>query len=45
MDGDKERDPFSLKHKKKKKLSSTAKDHKKDNKLYCICKTPYDESK
>ncbi|XP_023813717.1 LOW QUALITY PROTEIN: nucleosome-remodeling factor subunit BPTF-like [Oryzias latipes] len=31
--------------KKKKKLSSTSKDHKKDTKLYCICKTPYDESK
>ncbi|XP_051905887.1 nucleosome-remodeling factor subunit BPTF isoform X1 [Hippocampus zosterae] len=44
-DRDKERDPFSFKHKKKKKLSSTSKDHKKDNKLYCICKTPYDESK
>ncbi|XP_077589921.1 nucleosome-remodeling factor subunit BPTF [Stigmatopora nigra] len=43
---DKDRDPFSLKHKKKKKqLSSTSRDHKKDNKLYCICKTPYDESK
>ncbi|XP_077474388.1 nucleosome-remodeling factor subunit BPTF isoform X2 [Stigmatopora argus] len=45
-DRDKDRDPFSLKHKKKKKqLSSTSRDHKKDNKLYCICKTPYDESK
>ncbi|XP_054615497.1 nucleosome-remodeling factor subunit BPTF isoform X2 [Dunckerocampus dactyliophorus] len=44
-DRDKDRDPFSSKHKKKKKLSSTSKDHKKDTKLYCICKTPYDESK
>uniref|UniRef100_A0A096M732 Bromodomain PHD finger transcription factor n=2 Tax=Poecilia formosa TaxID=48698 RepID=A0A096M732_POEFO len=45
-DGDAERDSGSLKHKKKKKkLSSTSKDHKKDTKLYCICKTPYDESK
>ncbi|XP_075701789.1 nucleosome-remodeling factor subunit BPTF isoform X2 [Rhinoderma darwinii] len=31
--------------KKKKIISSTSKDNKKDNKLYCICKTPYDESK
>nr|XP_057905963.1 nucleosome-remodeling factor subunit BPTF isoform X2 [Doryrhamphus excisus] len=44
-DRDKDRDPFSSKHKKKKKLSSTSKDHQKDTKLYCICKTPYDESK
>uniref|UniRef100_A0A3B3WVM8 Bromodomain PHD finger transcription factor n=1 Tax=Poecilia mexicana TaxID=48701 RepID=A0A3B3WVM8_9TELE len=45
-DGNAERDSGSLKHKKKKKkLSSTSKDHKKDTKLYCICKTPYDESK
>uniref|UniRef100_A0A665UV50 Nucleosome-remodeling factor subunit BPTF-like n=1 Tax=Echeneis naucrates TaxID=173247 RepID=A0A665UV50_ECHNA len=40
-----EEDSSSSKHKKKKKLSSTSKDHKKDTKLYCICKTPYDESK
>ncbi|KAM3923213.1 nucleosome-remodeling factor subunit BPTF [Leptodactylus fuscus] len=33
------------KSKKKKIISSTSKDNKKDNKLYCICKTPYDESK
>ncbi|XP_073435899.1 nucleosome-remodeling factor subunit BPTF isoform X3 [Dendrobates tinctorius] len=32
------------KPKKKKIISATSKD-KKDNKLYCICKTPYDESK
>ncbi|XP_077110815.1 nucleosome-remodeling factor subunit BPTF isoform X2 [Ranitomeya variabilis] len=33
------------KPKKKKLISATSKDYKKDNKLYCICKTPYDESK
>ncbi|XP_067334267.1 nucleosome-remodeling factor subunit BPTF-like isoform X4 [Channa argus] len=44
-DRDKDRDSSSSKHKKKKKHSSTSKDHKKDTKLYCICKTPYDESK
>ncbi|XP_073516429.1 nucleosome-remodeling factor subunit BPTF isoform X3 [Phyllobates terribilis] len=33
------------KPKKKKIISATSKDNKKDNKLYCICKTPYDESK
>lgn len=26
-------------------ISTTSKDSKKDNKIYCICKTPYDESK
>uniref|UniRef100_A0A3Q3GGT5 Bromodomain PHD finger transcription factor n=1 Tax=Labrus bergylta TaxID=56723 RepID=A0A3Q3GGT5_9LABR len=41
---DRDRDRSS-KHKKKKKPSSASKDHKKDSKLYCICKTPYDESK
>uniref|UniRef100_G3NV03 Bromodomain PHD finger transcription factor n=1 Tax=Gasterosteus aculeatus aculeatus TaxID=481459 RepID=G3NV03_GASAC len=41
---DKERNSIS-KHKKKKKLSSTSKDPKKDTKLYCVCKTAYDESK
>ncbi|XP_061568415.1 nucleosome-remodeling factor subunit BPTF isoform X2 [Cololabis saira] len=41
----KEGDPSLLKHKKKKKkMCSTSKDPK-DTKLYCICKTPYDESK
>ncbi|XP_041856528.1 nucleosome-remodeling factor subunit BPTF isoform X7 [Melanotaenia boesemani] len=47
-DKDRDKDPDSSlsKHKKKKrKLSSTSKDHKRDTKLYCICKTPYDESK
>lgn len=45
-DDEPEGDSSSLKHKKKKKkLSSSSKDHKKDTKLYCICKTPYDESK
>ncbi|KAK7939047.1 hypothetical protein WMY93_002373 [Mugilogobius chulae] len=49
-DRDRERDRHrdhehgSSKHKKKKK-QSTSKEHKKDNKLYCVCKTPYDESK
>ncbi|XP_075207616.1 LOW QUALITY PROTEIN: nucleosome-remodeling factor subunit BPTF [Anomaloglossus baeobatrachus] len=33
------------KPKKKKIISATSKDNKKDNKLYCICRTPYDESK
>ncbi|KAK5856778.1 hypothetical protein PBY51_008349 [Eleginops maclovinus] len=40
-DRDKDRD----KHKKKKKPSSSSKDHKKEPKLYCVCKTAYDESK
>ncbi|XP_037544827.1 nucleosome-remodeling factor subunit BPTF [Nematolebias whitei] len=45
-EGDQEGDPNLLKlKKKKKKLSSASKDHKKDTKLYCVCKTPYDESK
>lgn len=44
-DRDKDKDRDSKHKKKKKKLSSTSKDHKKDTKLYCICKTPYDESK
>lgn len=26
-------------------ISTTSKDSKKDSKIYCICKTPYDESK
>ncbi|XP_040100879.1 nucleosome-remodeling factor subunit BPTF isoform X11 [Oryx dammah] len=33
------------KSKKKKMISTTSKETKKDTKLYCICKTPYDESK
>ncbi|KAG9470855.1 hypothetical protein GDO78_016589 [Eleutherodactylus coqui] len=40
-----EKEHFPSKSKKKKIISSTSKDSKKDNKLYCICKTPYDESK
>uniref|UniRef100_A0A3P9JJA2 Bromodomain PHD finger transcription factor n=1 Tax=Oryzias latipes TaxID=8090 RepID=A0A3P9JJA2_ORYLA len=44
-DEDRDKDRDSKHKKKKKKLSSTSKDHKKDTKLYCICKTPYDESK
>ncbi|XP_006833794.1 PREDICTED: nucleosome-remodeling factor subunit BPTF [Chrysochloris asiatica] len=35
----------SCKSKKKKMISTTSKETKKDTKLYCICKTPYDESK
>lgn len=36
----------SAKSKKKKMISTTStKDSKKDTKLYCICKTPYDETK
>ncbi|XP_029420761.1 nucleosome-remodeling factor subunit BPTF-like isoform X2 [Nannospalax galili] len=30
---------------KKKMISTASKETKKDTKLYCICKTPYDESK
>ncbi|MBN3276232.1 BPTF factor, partial [Polyodon spathula] len=33
------------KPKKKKMISTTSKDAKKDTSLYCVCKTPYDESK
>uniref|UniRef100_A0A671PC65 Nucleosome-remodeling factor subunit BPTF-like n=1 Tax=Sinocyclocheilus anshuiensis TaxID=1608454 RepID=A0A671PC65_9TELE len=33
------------KYKRKKMISTTSKDSKRDIKLYCICKTPYDESK
>uniref|UniRef100_A0AAY4CNT7 Bromodomain PHD finger transcription factor n=1 Tax=Denticeps clupeoides TaxID=299321 RepID=A0AAY4CNT7_9TELE len=43
---DEERDICSSgKPKKKKMISTTSKDSKKDTKLYCVCKTPYDESK
>ncbi|XP_061684902.1 nucleosome-remodeling factor subunit BPTF-like isoform X2 [Syngnathoides biaculeatus] len=36
----------SAKSKKKKMITTTiTKDTKKDTKLYCICKTPYDETK
>ncbi|XP_040293358.1 nucleosome-remodeling factor subunit BPTF isoform X2 [Bufo bufo] len=38
-----EKEHHASKSKKKKIISSTSKE--KDNKLYCICKTPYDESK
>uniref|UniRef100_UPI00398E63FC nucleosome-remodeling factor subunit BPTF isoform X3 n=1 Tax=Pristiophorus japonicus TaxID=55135 RepID=UPI00398E63FC len=40
---DDEKEP--AKAKKKKMISTTSKESKKDTKLYCICKTPYDESK
>uniref|UniRef100_A0A8C1LBA8 Bromodomain PHD finger transcription factor n=1 Tax=Cyprinus carpio TaxID=7962 RepID=A0A8C1LBA8_CYPCA len=40
---DEERD--ASKSKRKKMISTTSKDSKRDIKLYCICKTPYDESK
>uniref|UniRef100_A0A4W5QQN3 Bromodomain PHD finger transcription factor n=1 Tax=Hucho hucho TaxID=62062 RepID=A0A4W5QQN3_9TELE len=43
---DGERDSSSsAKPKKKKMISTTSKDHKKEVKLYCVCKTPYDEAK
>lgn len=44
---DEEREtPTSAKSKKKKMISTTStKENKKDTKLYCICKTPYDETK
>ncbi|XP_052374988.1 nucleosome-remodeling factor subunit BPTF-like isoform X5 [Oncorhynchus keta] len=43
---DDERDSSSAKPKKKKMMiSTTSKDHKKEVKLYCVCKTPYDEAK
>ncbi|XP_058845663.1 nucleosome-remodeling factor subunit BPTF-like isoform X4 [Acipenser ruthenus] len=47
---DEEKDPPSgiaspAKPKKKKMISTTSKDAKKDTSLYCVCKTPYDESK
>lgn len=41
---DEERDAAS-KSKRKKMISTTSKDSKRDIKLYCVCKTPYDESK
>ncbi|KAK2528422.1 Bptf [Columba guinea] len=40
-----EKDAAASKSKKKKMISTTSKETKKDTKLYCICKTPYDESK
>uniref|UniRef100_W5N7Z1 Bromodomain PHD finger transcription factor n=1 Tax=Lepisosteus oculatus TaxID=7918 RepID=W5N7Z1_LEPOC len=40
-----EKDSSATKPKKKKMISTTSKDSKKDTKLYCVCKTPYDESK
>ncbi|XP_064180343.1 nucleosome-remodeling factor subunit BPTF [Anguilla rostrata] len=40
-----DKDHTPTKPKKKKMISTTSKDTKKDTKLYCICKTPYDESK
>ncbi|XP_076148827.1 nucleosome-remodeling factor subunit BPTF-like isoform X5 [Alosa pseudoharengus] len=40
-----ERDVTSVKAKKKKMISTTSKATTKDSKLYCVCKTPYDESK
>ncbi|XP_030649335.1 nucleosome-remodeling factor subunit BPTF [Chanos chanos] len=42
---DEDKDSSSTKVKKKKMISTTSKDTKKDTKLYCVCKTPYDESK
>ncbi|XP_030637750.1 nucleosome-remodeling factor subunit BPTF-like [Chanos chanos] len=40
-----EREAAAAKAKKKKMISTTSRETKKDTKLYCICKTPYDESK
>ncbi|XP_026772306.3 nucleosome-remodeling factor subunit BPTF isoform X2 [Pangasianodon hypophthalmus] len=42
---DEERDAALSKSKKKKMISTSSKDSKRDTKLYCVCKTPYDESK
>ncbi|XP_072548952.1 nucleosome-remodeling factor subunit BPTF isoform X3 [Salminus brasiliensis] len=42
---DEDRDGTSSKSKKKKMISTSSKDNKRDTKLYCVCKTPYDESK
>ncbi|XP_062874525.1 nucleosome-remodeling factor subunit BPTF isoform X2 [Trichomycterus rosablanca] len=42
---DEERDAALSKNKKKKMISTSSKDSKRDTKLYCVCKTPYDESK
>ncbi|KAF4080090.1 hypothetical protein AMELA_G00166420 [Ameiurus melas] len=35
----------AAKSKKKKMITTTSRETKKDTKLYCICKTPYDETK
>ncbi|XP_043941023.1 nucleosome-remodeling factor subunit BPTF isoform X2 [Protopterus annectens] len=40
-----EKESPTSKSKKKKMITTTSKESKKDTKLYCICKTPYDESK
>ncbi|KAI5097436.1 nucleosome-remodeling factor subunit BPTF isoform X2 [Silurus meridionalis] len=42
---DEDRDAVLSKSKKKKMISTSSKDSKRDTKLYCVCKTPYDESK
>lgn len=36
---------IAAKSKKKKMITTTSRETKKDTKLYCICKTPYDETK
>ncbi|KAL7890863.1 hypothetical protein AOLI_G00003390 [Acnodon oligacanthus] len=38
-------DESTAKMKKKKMITTTSRETKKDTKLYCICKTPYDETK
>lgn len=38
-------DETAAKSKKKKMITTTSRETKKDTKLYCICKTPYDETK
>uniref|UniRef100_A0A674BI36 Nucleosome-remodeling factor subunit BPTF-like n=1 Tax=Salmo trutta TaxID=8032 RepID=A0A674BI36_SALTR len=40
-----ERDAASTTNAKKKKMITTSGDSKKEIKLYCVCRTPYDESK
>ncbi|XP_062853895.1 nucleosome-remodeling factor subunit BPTF-like isoform X2 [Trichomycterus rosablanca] len=41
----KHEDEGLAKSKKKKMISTTSRESKKDTKLYCICRTPYDETK
>lgn len=41
----KHEDETTAKSKKKKMITTTSRETKKDTKLYCICKTPYDETK
>lgn len=36
---------IAARSKKKKMITTTSRENKRDIKLYCICKTPYDETK